>query len=188
LPQDKSKIGLTKYWEINANLDDGQSGLSNYQAFEDTIKSIKDYYDRVFGKEIMNRIPFYVDNGTADSGYTPIATPVLERIVVIKLGIRSTDDKAKIAYQFAHELTHVVFRAYFGMKKPRATADEEAICTAASLIIIKKSYPDHFERFEQCASSNLNKGYQKGVPLAKELSYDMEELRSRIESFSYSKE
>jgi hypothetical protein len=188
LPQDQSKNGPTRYWEINGNLNNDQSGLSNYQAFQHVVSSIKNYYDKVFGEEIMNRIPFLVDNGTSDSGYTPIATPVLERIVVIKLGIRSTDDKAKIAYQFAHELTHVVFWAYFGMKKPRATEDEEAICTAASLIIIKKLYPDHFEVFEQCASSNSDKRYQKGVPLAKELSYDMEELRSRIESFSYSKE
>ena len=176
-----------RYWEINGNLDDEQSGISNYHAFQHAVCVTKLYYDSVFGVERMNRIPFYVDNGTADSGYTPISTLVLRQIVIIKLGIKATDGEARIAYQFAHELTHVVFWAYFGMDKPRATEDEEAICTAASLIIIKELYPDYFEMFERSAMSHSYIGYQKGAPLAKELSYDMAKIRSLIESFSYSK-
>ena len=176
-----------RYWEINGNLDDERSGIANYRIFQNAVCATKSYYDRVFGLDFMNQIPFYVDNATADSGYTPISTPVLGKLVIIKLGIKANDSEAGVAYQFAHELTHVVFRAYFGMDKPRATEDEEAICTAASLIIIKELYPDHFETFERRAMSHSYSGYQKGVPLAEELSYDMTKIRSLIESFSYSK-
>lgn len=176
-----------RYWEINGNLDDKLSGIANYQIFQEAVCATKFYYDRVFGIDFMNRIPFYVDNATADSGYTPISTPVLGKLVIIKLGIKADDSEARVAYQFAHELTHVVFRAYFGIGKPRATEDEEAICTASSLIIIKKLYPEHFEAFERSTMSHPYVGYQKGVPLAKELSYDMTKIRSLIESFCYSK-
>lgn len=68
-----------------------------------------------------------------------------------------------------------------------ATEDEEAICTAASLIIIKEFYPDYFEIFERSVMSHSYVGYQKGVPLAKELSYDMTKIRFYIESINYSK-
>lgn len=176
-----------KFWEINGNLDDDLSGITNYQIFQKAVLTTKLYFDSVFKTDLMNRIPFYVDNATADSGYTPISTPVLGKLVIIKLGIKANDSEAKVAYQFAHELTHVVFRAYYGMDKPRATEDEEAICTAASLIIIKKLYPDHFETFERSAMSHSYVGYQKGAPLAEKLSYDMTKIRSYIESFGYPK-
>lgn len=171
-----------KYWEINGNLDDELSGIANYRIFQNAVCATKLYFDRVFGSDFMNQIPFYVDNATADSGYTPISTPVLGKLVIIKLGIKADDGEAKVAYQFAHELTHVVFRAYFGIGKPRATEDEEAICTASSLIIIKKLYPNHFEAFERSAMSHSYVGYQKGVPLAKALAYDMTKIRSIIEA------
>ena len=174
-----------QHWEINGNLDDEQSGIANYQVFQKAVCATKSYFDEVFGLDCMNQISFYVDNATADSGYTPISTPVLGKLVIIKLGIRSTDHEAKIAYQFAHELTHVVFRAYFGMDKPRATEDEEAICTAAALTVIKKMYPNDFAAFEQSTMSHLYIGYQRGVPLAKALSYDIIKIRALIETFSY---
>ena len=174
-----------RYWEINGNLDDKQTGLAKYQLFQKAVYATKTYFDEVFGASRMNQIYFYVDNATADSGYTPISTPVLGKIVIIKLGIKPTDHEAKIAYQFAHELTHVVFRAYWGIDKPQATEDEEAICTAAALIVIKKMYPNDFTAFEQSAASHSYTGYQKGVSLAKKHSYDMAKLRALIESFSY---
>ena len=177
---------MCKYWEINGNLDDEQSGIKNYQDFQKVISAVKKYYDDTFGADIMKKVPFYVDNATGGSGYTPISTPVLKTLVIIKLGIQSTDGEAKIAYQFAHELTHVVFRAYFGINKPKATDDEEAICTAAALIVVKEMYPDHYADFEKSAMTASYIGYQRGVPLAQEISYDMQKIRSHIESFTYS--
>lgn len=75
------------YWEINGNLNDKQTGIANYLIFQKVVCGTKSYFDKVFGINRMNQIPFYVDNATADSGYTPIATPVLGKIVIMKLGI-----------------------------------------------------------------------------------------------------
>ena len=172
-----------EYWEINKNLADEQYGMSNYQIFRKVIHDTKDYFNEVFGVECLNKVPFSVDNATAGSGYTPISTPVLGKLVVIKLGIKPNDCEAQIVYQFAHELTHVVFRAYFGMNKPHATNEEEEICTATSLTVLKHMYPNDFNRYEQYTANLNNLGYRNGVPLAKEVSYDMEKIKSLIATF-----
>ena len=174
-----------KCWEINGNLDDKQTGLQNYQMFEDGVCKVKKIYDKIFGIDVMNRIPFYVDNATANSGYTPISTPVLQKIVIIKLNISSKDGESKIIYQFTHELTHVVFRAYFGMDKPRANDKEEALCTAAALMVIKMLCPNDFEFYEDYTANLEYCGYRNGVLLAKTLEYDMEYLRNEIEKYRY---
>lgn len=171
-----------RYWEINGNLADKQDGIKNYDVFEKAVCTTKTYFDKVFGVECLNQVPFSVDNATADSGYIPINTVVLNKIVVIKLGIKPDDDEAEVAYQFAHELTHVVFLAYFGMNKPHATDEEEIICTAAALIVIKNMYPDYFDTYEQVTSKKEAK-YRNGVPLAKEISYDMKKIKYLIETF-----
>lgn len=88
-----------RHWEINGNLDDEHTGIENYAIFENGVCKVKDLYDQVFGSDIMNRIDFYVDNATKDSGYTPICTPVLGRLFVIKLGIHPQDSEERIIYQ-----------------------------------------------------------------------------------------
>lgn len=141
-----------KYWEINRSLDNKVDGIKKYYEFEKTVCDIKSYFDKVFGVEQMNKIPFYVDNAIHGSGHTPIVTVALDKIAIIKLNIWYNDTEAEVAYQFAHELTHVVFLAYFGMNKPHATDEEEIICTAAALIVIKNMYPDYFDTYEQVTS------------------------------------
>ena len=160
-----------RFWEINGNLYSEQTGIKNIELFERAIIKTKCVFDNIFGQENMNRVPFYVDNATADSGYTPICTPVLRKVVVIKLGIYSNDDEAKVAYQFAHELTHV--------------DDEEAICTAAALSIVRMLYPNRFEAFKRSAMGHIYLGYRKGAELAEELSYELTRIKACIESFQY---
>ena len=105
-----------RYWEINGNLYSKQTRLQNIELFQNAIIKTKLVFDNVFGQENMNRVPFYVDNATADSGYTPICTPVLRKVVVIKLGIYSNDDEAKVAYQFAHScLVNTQYSVYTGL-------------------------------------------------------------------------
>ena len=169
-----------RYWEINGNLADKQDGIKNYDVFKKAVCTTKTYFDKVFGVECLNKVPFSVDNATADLGYTPINTVVLNKIVVIKLGIKPDDYGAKVAYQFAHELTHVVFKAYFGINKPYAGEDEEMICTASALTVVKNIYPNELYRFIKTASSSDNIGYQNGVPLADAISYDMEKIKDLI--------
>lgn len=174
-----------RFWEINGNLYSEQTGIKNIELFERAIIKTKCVFDNIFGQENMNRVPFYVDNATADSGYTPICTPVLRKVVVIKLGIYSNDDEAKVAYQFAHELTHVVFWGQFGFDKPPANDDEEAICTAAALSIVRMLYPNRFEAFKRSAMGHIYLGYRKGAELAEELSYELTRIKACIESFQY---
>ena len=172
-----------RYWEINGNLADKKDGIKNYNMFARAISITKCYFDTVFGVDCLNKVPFSVDNATAGSGYTPISTPVLGKLVVIKLGIKPNDCEAQIVYQFAHELTHVVFWVYWGFNKKHATDIEEAICTAASLIVIKNMYPDYFDEYVRYTASLDNIGYRNGVPLAKKICYDMEKIKYMIKNF-----
>jgi len=174
-----------KHWEISGNLDDELTGIENYATFESGICKVKSLYDQVFGLDTMNRIDFLVDNATGGSGYTPIATPVLNKLVVIKLRISPKDNEATVAYQFAHELTHVVFRAYFGMNKPKANDQEESICSAASLIVVKKLYPDIFPVYKKYVEALKISAYRNGATLADGLNYDIEKLKCLIADFSY---
>lgn len=174
-----------RYWEINGNLSNPKTGIANYQIFSQIISDVKNYFDMIFGIEQMNKILFYVDNATANSGHTPIVTPVLGKLAIIKLGIAPGDWEPKIAFQFAHELTHVVFYTYLGMDKPKANDEEEMICTAASLIIIKQMYPEQYVYFENDVKANSYVGYRNGVAFAEKISYDMKQIRSAIENFSY---
>lgn len=173
-----------KYWEISGNLEDEKDGLLNYQRFQDAVCAVKDLFDNVFGLEIMNKIPFLVDNATAGSGYTPICTAVLGRIVIIKLNINNEDEEEKIVYQFAHELTHVVFRSYLGINKPKANEEEEALCTAAALIALKKLYPSAFLKYKMHTATLVNSSYREGVLIAKSFAYDLKQIRTRIEEIA----
>ena len=178
----KVVLTIMENWEINGNLADEQCGMPNYQVFEKIICDTKNYFNAVFDVKCLNKVPFYVDNNIFNPK-APISTPVLKQFIIITLGIYYNDCEARIAYQFAHELTHVVFWAYFGFDKKRATEREEAICTAASLIAIKNMYPDYFVKYEKYTESLDNIGYRNGVPLAREIFYDMKKIKSLIETF-----
>lgn len=174
-----------RYWEINGNLYDEQYGLKNIKDFEEVIISVKNLYDQLFGEEVMNKHSMYIDNATADSGYTPSITVILRRYLIIKLSISSNNRKSKIAYQFGHELTHFVFYSYFGLDKPLANFDEEMICSAASLIIVKKLFPNDLNMFKSHVNSLSQDYYRKGVEYAESIDYDLENLKKSIINFKY---
>ena len=133
----------------------------------------------------MNKHSMYIDNATADSGYTPSITVILRRYLIIKLSISSNNRKSKIAYQFGHELTHFVFYSYFGLDKPLANFDEEMICSAASLIIVKKLFPNDLNMFKSHVNSLSQDYYRKGVEYAESIDYDLENLKKSIINFKY---
>lgn len=174
-----------RYWEINGNLDDAQSGLANYSQFEQAICRVKKFFDDVFGADRLNSIDLFVDNATADSGYTPITTTILGKYVVIKLRIAPDDKESEVAYQFAHELTHFVFRAYLGINKPHANEQEETICSAAAVMTIKLLYPLDFSSYDKHIRGLGNNAYRNGAYLAESIQYDFQKLKSMIEEFRY---
>lgn len=170
-------------FEINGNLSDEQNGLENYSDFEEVIVKVKTLYDEIFGLEFMNKYDLYIDNATENSGYAPIITTVLKKYVIIKLCIYPYDSKSKIAYQFAHELTHFVFRSYFGLNKPQANAMEETICSAASLIVIKSLFPNEFLSWNEYVKNLKISYYQEGANYAKLINYNLETLKNTISHF-----
>lgn len=174
-----------KHWEISGNLDDAQDGLANYPQFQQAICRVKKLFDDIFGAEKLNSIDLFVDNATAGSGYTPITTTILGKFVVIKLGVAPDDKERKVAYQFAHELTHFVFRTYLGINKPPANAWEETICSAAALTAIKQLYPSDFNLYDGHVRGLSNIAYRNRAYLAESIGYDFQRLKRIIEEFHY---
>lgn len=171
-------------WEINGNLY-GECGLKNVQDFEEVIIKVKNLYDRIFGKDAMNEYDLYIDNATENSGYVPFITIILSKYIIIKLGIYENDSKGKIALQFAHELTHYVFYSYFGLNKPVANCEEETICTAASLIVIRDLFPNEFNIQNVHVKSLTEECYRRGAEYAESLDYSLEKLKDKIMEFKY---
>lgn len=172
-------------WEINGNLDDARNGLSNYRLFETAICKVKALFDISFGLELLNKVNFYVDNATADSGYTPILTVVLKKIAVIKLSTHPQDTECNIAYQFAHELMHIVFMAVFGIDKARANETEESICSAAALIIIQNLYPEEYDIYNRDVKELDGNGYRKGIEVAEKAGFSLVNLMPLVNAITY---
>lgn len=164
-----------RFWEINGNLF-GDEGLENIELFSKAVYMTKKLFDEFFGSELMNQVPLYVDNATNNSGYTPITTVCLNKIVIVKLGIGSADDGAKVVFQFAHELMHVVFYAIKGLGKTHADGREESICTAASLMAIKEIYPERFDEYFRYVNCLENVNYRLGAQVATNIGFSWEEL------------
>lgn len=174
-----------RYWEINGNLNNNLEGLKNYKYFSEIIYRVKIIYDEIFGLDIMNKYDLYIDNATENSGWAPIITPILKKYFIIKLAIYPNDVQSKIVFQFAHELTHFVFYSYFGIDKPRANDEEEIMCTAASLILIKMLFSKDFEFWNEYTKSLEERKYRQGADYAEKIGYNLQELRDKISMFKY---
>lgn len=172
-----------RVFEINGNL----GYLLNYKNFENTICRVRNRFIELFGEEMMTKIPLYVDNATdVMSGHTPIITPIFGKYLCIKLNIDNFLKSEQIIFQFAHELCHYVFFAIKGLDKSFAAEDEESVCTAMSLCLLKDFGVD----IEQCngvveswveyVSRLENTGYRDGAQIAKSINYNLENLRYLI--------
>lgn len=169
-----------KTWEINGNLDNIESGIINYQEFEDTVVRIKNIYDEIFGLELMNTYPLYIDNAVQCSGHVPIITPILNRFICIKLGIEDGKNRPQIAFQLAHELTHYVFYCLVGLNKSHAETLEETICSAASLLFVELLYPNEIQRYRTHLNASQVEGYRAGVQLAEVIKNDFRQFKSIV--------
>lgn len=166
-------------FEINGNL----GNILNYKSFENTICQIYGIFLKLFGDEIMLKIPLYIDNATEMSGHTPIITPILGKYLCIKLGIKNFADTQEIIFQFSHELCHYVFYSLLGMDRPFPDEKEESICTAMSLCVLKdfgvdiELRKDNIESWVDYISRLDNLGYRQGAAVARDFNYSSEELR-----------
>lgn len=153
-------------FEINGNLFDEKYGLANINLFTNTILTVRTFYLMKIGPMYSECIDLYVDNATAGSGYTPNITCVLNKILMIKLCIPQTGTESQIAFQFAHEYMHYIFYCKYGLQKMAADDREEAICSAASLIVLHNMYPAAFEMFNNYVKNLSNNAYRAGAELA----------------------
>ncbi len=167
-----------RHYEINGNLE-GEKYL-DYNLFSKVIRQVRDYYVQVFGEELMNSIDLLIDNATKGSGYAPIITPVLGKYLIIKLEIKMNFSASRIVYQFSHELMHYVFFAIKGINKERAGIEEESICSAASLIMIKELYPEDFPLNCLHVKNLSDEGYRKGAEVAESVDFDFQKLKELV--------
>lgn len=165
-------------WAISENLCTC-FGVKNFNLFTDLINLVMKEFERTFGVSMIHRYPILIDNATAGSGYTPIITPVLDLILVIKLSVEDGLYTSKIIFQFAHEMMHVLFFTMFGLNKGPASVREEAICTAASLCLIAEFKWDELAAYIEYLEAMKNEGYRQGVPLAIECGFDLESLKDK---------
>ena len=122
---------MKRMWEINVNL----QYIESYANFKNTVIRVHDCFVDLFGIDVMNRLPLYIDNATAGSGYTPVITPVLSSYLIIKLGVENFSDSAWIMFELAHEMCHYVYYCLYGIDS-QSTPYEESICTALSLCFL----------------------------------------------------
>lgn len=163
-------------FEINGNLTD----IPNYNNFKTNILTVYSIFYEHFGKEIMGKIELYIDNATENSGYTPIITPILKKHLIIKLGISNFSNSEQIVYQFSHELCHYVFYSILGLKKEFADKEEENICSAMSLVIMKRIFPNKLNFWKSHISGLTNENYSGGLSIAESVNYDIEKLKTKI--------
>ena len=159
----------------------GEKGLGdNYKNFENVIFMVRNYYIHYLGKTLMNSLELYVDNGTSNTGHTPTITPVLGKYLIIKLGITHRCSEARIAFQFAHELMHFVLFVKYGIDRKQGIEQEEAICSAAALIVLRDLYPEKFENYNDYTQSLSNPEYRSGAEVAKSVKYKFKKLIQKI--------
>lgn len=166
---------MCKLFEINKNLYEYQ----DIEIFERTICEIREKFRKLFGAEVIDRIPLYVDNCINGSGYTPITDVVLHQYICIKLRIGNFRDTEEITYQFAHEMCHFAYRCLIGIDKKHANVYEESICSAMALCFLN-GHCRNFRGWCKHVSKLKNEGYRKGYEVALTCDFDPIKLRDKI--------
>lgn len=168
-------------YEINGNL----VNIEKYNVFNHMIAMVMSDFHQMFGLEIMSRYPLYIDNcnneGKSNCGYTPIITPILKQLLIIKLGIDDFGNAARIVYQLSHELCHYVFYSINGIAREKIDDEEESVCSAMALIMLKKYFDNvTFESYCNHVKELSSVPYRNGFFLAEILEFKTELIVKKI--------
>ena len=166
---------MSEKFEINSELSD----YPNFDNFKDTIRKVRTKFQELFGLNELYRIPLFIDNSTAGSGHTPNCSVVLQKYITIKLNIADFNRTEQITYQFAHEMTHFMYRCYIGINKKSAGVYEESMCSAMSLCFLYNNCRN-FESWCEHVRKLTNEGYRKGYDVALACKFNPEKLRDKI--------
>lgn len=164
-----------KKFEISINLND----CENIDTFKRTVNEVRDRFIQLFGADVLDRLPLFVDNCTKDSGYTPTSYVGLDSFVCIKLKISDFTRREQITYQFAHEMTHFAYRCMIGLRKNQANVYEESICSAMSLCFLYGNCTNFYKWCEH-VKGLTNEGYRKGYEVAEKVNFNPARLRDKI--------
>lgn len=169
-------------YQISGDLGD----IKNYKVFEISIAQVITIFNNVFGKELMERYPLFIDNcwddgNGANCGYSPHIKPLFDKVMFIRLGIDDFGNSVKTVYQFSHELCHFVFYSHYGINRSNLESNEESVCSAMSLVIIKMLFDDAtFLSHLDYVKKLLNDDYRLGAKVAEEISFDIHKLKEMI--------
>lgn len=166
---------MSERFEINGNLYD----YKYIEIFEQTVCEVRARFQELFGTEVLNRLPLYVENSTSGSGYTPITDVVLHSYVNIKLCIGDFRDVEETIYQFAHEMCHFTYRCLIGIDKKHAGVYEESMCSAMSLCFLHEK-SKNFNAWCKHVRKLKNEGYRNGYTVALECNFDKVKLKDKI--------
>lgn len=163
-------------FEVNGNL----SKEDNFSLFMNYVTQTFGYFLETFGLDVMGKYELYIDNATAHSGPVPITTVVFGKFIIIKLGIKNFYSIEQIVFQFAHELCHYVFYSLMGLEKKLADNEEENICTAMSLIVVKHFFPKGIDIHIKYVRNLKEEQYKYGADIAEEVNFDIKKLKNKI--------
>lgn len=164
-----------KNFEISVNLRD----CENIDTFKSVVKEVRDRFIQLFGADVLDRLPLFVDNCTKDGGYTPTSYVVLDSFVLIKLKISDFTRREQITYQCAHEMTHFTYRCLIGLNKKTANVYEESICSAMSLCFLYGNCAN-FNSWCEHVKGLKHEGYRKGYEVAEKVNFSPYKLRDKI--------
>lgn len=159
---------------FNDGLRAGENCIPYWGEISWIISHIHSKFQELFKEnKLQNSYPIFLDNADGNfSGHAPIIIPMFGKVLLIKLRLNELKNIGRIYYQYAHEFTHAMFYCELGIDKKFADSEEEAICTAASLLFVNKYCPS---QLEDCKKDALQcELYRGGVPLADEMEYDFE--------------
>lgn len=160
---------------INESLNDSKCGIKNYIQFVRVINHIWNYYEKYFGKELMEKVDLFIDNATCHTGFAPVTMPVFDKFVIIKLQVQPDMTEPAIGVQFSHELLHFVFHCKYGLTRNIDIDREEAICTAAALIYISNFYKELLPSYKNHVAT-LEEVYRNGITVAENVEYNFAKL------------
>jgi len=162
--------------EVNSNL----QTIKHYQTFFDEIIKVWGVFVECFGGNIMYKIDIFIDNATENSGYTPTIIPAFGKCLIIKLGIHDFSNREQITFQLAHEFGHYVFYALLGLDKSLAGIKEENLCTALSLGVIARLYPEKTAFWADYVNGLKEEKYNLGDMIAKSCNYSIYKIKNLI--------
>jgi len=157
----------------------------NYHIFEERVHQVYEDFCHLYGNTIMSMYTILVGNQHDNFHPRPtigVRNGLDGKYLVIKLSIYDFIHDCSVAVQMAHELTHYVIYTVMGLDKEKADFEEESLCTAMSLMFVKRYNPEFYEFHVDFIKRKYGEKhpYYNGIYVAEEFLYDIPKLAKEI--------